>query len=315
MENITKELLTVEHHCLNLQYAHLRFHKASARDRLANSIEQNGQLMPVIVVPDSQQKWIIIDGYLRVQALKRLGKDTIVAEVWQCDAAEALLMVLKSHSGRTLEIFEEALLLKELHTQHGLSQMDLSRRVGRGQSWVSHRLSLIEFLPDNVLQAISNSKISIWIASRVIAPIARAIPEHAQKLLNYLLKNAQRTRDMDTFYKHYQCSNIKERTNMINNPELFFKAKKITDADKQAAILKDGPEGKWRYKIALTISLLSELFLLAPIIFYQNQKEMETQELLQKFNKAKTQFNTLINMVEKLTNARTRNTQDNNLLT
>jgi ParB/RepB/Spo0J family partition protein len=313
MPNINKNLLTIEHHCLNLQYAHLRFHKATARDRLANSIEKNGQLMPIIVVPDPQQKWIIIDGYLRVQALKCLGKDTIMAEVWQCDVAEALLMILKSHSGRILETFEEALLLKELHTQHGISQMDLSRRVGRDQSWVSRRLSLIEFLSDNALQAISNGKISIWVASRVIEPMARAIPWHAQQLLNYLLKNTQRTRDMDLFYKHYQISNIKERTNMINNPELFFKAKKITDADKQAAILKDGPEGKWRYKTALVISLLSELFLLAPTIFYQNQKEIETQELLQKFNKAKTQFNMLINMVEKLINARPGNTQDNNL--
>lgn len=315
MENIAKKLLTVEHHCLNLQYSHLRFHKASARDRLANSIEQNGQLMPVIVVPDSQQKWIIIDGYLRVQALKRLGKDTIVAEVWRCGVAEALLMVLKSHSGRALETFEEALLLKELHTQHGLSQMDLSKCVGRNQGWVSSRLSLIEFLSDNALQAISNGKISIWVASRVIEPIARAIPEHAQKLLNYLLKNAQCTRDMYTFYKHYQRSNIKERTNMINDPELFFKAKKITDADKQAAILKDGPEGQWRYKLALIISLLSELSLLTPIIFYQNQKDQAIQELLQKFNKAKIQFNILIDKVGKLINARTGNTQDNNLPT
>ncbi len=312
---INKKLLTVEHHCLNLQYAHLRFHTAAARERLVNSIEQNGQLMPVIVVRDPQDKWIVIDGYLRVQALERLGKDTIIGEVWQCDVAEALLMVLKSHSGRILETFEEALLLKELHTQHGISQMDLSRRAGRDQSWVSRRLSLIEFLPDNILQAISNGKISIWVASRVMAPMARAIPEHSQTLLNYLLKNTQRTRDMNTFYKHYQRSNIKERTNMINNPELFFKAKKITDANKQAAILKDGPEGKWRYKIALTISLLSELSLLAPIIFYQNQQEIETQELLQKFNKAKIQFNTLINMVEKLINARSGNTQDNNLST
>ena len=159
----------------------------------------------------------------------------------------------------------------------------------------------------------SNGKVSIWVASRVIEPMARAIPEHAQALLNYLLKNAQRTRDMDTFYKHYQRSNIKERTNMINNPELFFKAKKITDADKQAIILKDGPEGKWRYKLALIMSWLSELSLLAPIIFYQNQKEMEAQELLQKFNKAKIQFNTLMNIVEKLTNARFGNTQDNTL--
>ncbi len=313
MINITKEILTVEHHCLNLQYAHLRFHTASARDRLANSIEQNGQLMPVIVVPDPKQKWIIIDGYLRTQALKHLGKDTIVAEVWQCDATEALLMVLKSHSGRTLEIFEEALLLQELHTQHGLSQMDLSRRVGRGQSWVSHRLSLIEFLPENVLQATSTNKISIWVASRVIAPIARAIPEHAQMLLAYLSKNSQNTRDIDTFYKYYQRANVQERINMINNPELFFKAKKIIDADKQATLLKDGPEGQWRYKLALIIPLLSELSLLAPIIFHQNQKEIEIQKLLQKYNKAKIQFKTLINIVEKMISVRAGNTQDNSL--
>ena len=221
MATITKNLVTIEHHCLDLRYTHLRLHKkSSAQENLVSSIEQNGQLMPVIIIPGAQQNWILIDGYLRLQALKRLGADTVEAEVWQCDAMEALLAIIKMHSGRALEVFEEALLLKELHTKHDLSQNALSRHIGRDPSWVNRRLALIEFLPADTLQAMSNGEISLWVASRILAPLARANAEHAQMVLNYVRKNFHNTREMEAFYKHYQHSNRQERVNMVNKPAL-----------------------------------------------------------------------------------------------
>lgn len=306
MENIAKKLLTVEHHCLDLQYAHLRFHKNSTRDSLACSIEQNGQLMPVVMVadPSSTTRWKLIDGYLRVQALQRLGKDTIEAEVWDCGASDALIMILRWASGRALEAFEEALLLKELNISHGLSHETLARRIGRDQSWVSRRISIIEFLPDNTLQALCVGKISLWVATRVLAPMARAMGTHAQGLLTYLCSNYHITREIGLFYKHYQTSNRQERSNMVNDPELFFKAKKIVDADKHADRLRDGPEGIWKYKLNLVNALLTELIELASIVLHTSQQSAEIKELMQKFNTTKVQFNVLNAKVEELLNAK-----------
>ena len=78
--------MTVEHHCLDTQYMHLRVHNYGEREKLASSIGKNGQLMPIIMIPSETQHWTLIDGHLRVQALKCLGSDTVTAELWQCDA-------------------------------------------------------------------------------------------------------------------------------------------------------------------------------------------------------------------------------------
>mgnify|MGYP001792088307 CR=1 FL=1 len=205
----TKNIMTLEHHCLRTRYQHLRLHKQGALEKLATSIQTHGQLVPVVLVPESLNQWVLIDGHLRVQAFKRLGKDTVEVEVWECDTTEALLMVLKSHSSRTLEVLEEALLLQELHVQHNLSQNELATRVGRDKSWISRRLSVLECISNNVLNALLSNAISLWSVMRVLAPLARANSNHSEKLLIYLLKHFRTTRELQLFYHHYDKSNHK----------------------------------------------------------------------------------------------------------
>lgn len=304
MTPITKKLATIEHHCIEQRYSHLRVYKRNnAIAKLMTSIERDGQLVPVIMITEPNNKIVLIDGYLRLQALQKLGKDTIDCELWHCDATEALLMLLKNHTGRALDTFEEALLLQELKEQHSLSQADLATRVGRDRSWVGRRLSLLEFLPENILQALRNGSISLWVASRILEPVARATPEHAQLMLDYLLKNHHSTRELQSFYHHYQHSNRQERTNMINQPDLFFKAQKLLTADKKAAKLKDGPEGIWKYKLDKITKLLSELIILMPSVFCTTQKERYSNELIDAFNRSKTQFIILNTAIERLIDA------------
>ena len=188
MKTITKTLMTVEHHCVQQPYSSLRLHKRGLLDGLVTSIENHGQLMPVVVVPLSTNRWILMDGYLRLKALRRLGKDTVDIEVWACNPAQALLALLMGHQSRAWEAIEEALLLQELHTQHGMSQSDIAKKIGRDQSWVSRRLSLLAQMPESIQQAMMTGKISLWSAVRILAPMARAIPEHGERLLQYMMK-------------------------------------------------------------------------------------------------------------------------------
>ena len=313
MKQITKKIATIEHHCIEQRYKHLRIHDKSAREKLINSIEQNNQLVPVVVVMGSANKAVLIDGHLRLQALQHLGHDTVNAEIWDCDVTEALLMVLNSHSGIALDVVEEALLLKELHIQQGLSQEVLAKRVGHNRSWISRRISLLEFMSENILQALCTGDLSLWVASRILEPVARATPEHAQLLLEYLLKHHRSTRELQLFYKKYQNSNRNERLNMVNSPELFFKAQRLLFEEKQAVILRDGAEGKWKYKLNIISTVLSELIELAPTVFYQAQQSADFRELLNKLDKAKNKLDILDEEINRLTNDRKRNTTDNNL--
>ena len=242
MNTISKTLITVEHHCLQQPYALLRLHRRGLLDKLALSLESQGQLVPVVAVPSNTNQWVLIDGYLRINALRRIGQDVVVVEVWNCGLTEALLMLLAERQSRTWEVLEEAMLLHELHTQHGLSQSHLANKIGRDPSWVGRRLLLLTQLPDSILHAVTQGKLSLWSATRVMAPMARAMPSHAEALLQYALKQPLSTREFRYFYDYYQKSNHHQRSNMINDPDLFFKAQKLLAVEKQSRELQAGPE-------------------------------------------------------------------------
>ena len=68
---------------LQLRYAHTRIERPDRILVLASSIERFGQVLPVIVLREGDNSFVLIDGYLRVKALKRCQRDTIVAEIWE----------------------------------------------------------------------------------------------------------------------------------------------------------------------------------------------------------------------------------------
>jgi ParB/RepB/Spo0J family partition protein len=310
MNTITKTFVTVEHHCLQLSYASLRLHRPRWVDRLAASIERHGQLVPVVVVSLGENQWALIDGYLRVKALRRLGQDIINAEAWACDLAQALIALLTEHQSRAWAALEEALLLQELHAQHGFSQGRLAEKTGRDQSWVSRRLSLLEQLPDSVRQAMIQGKLSPWGATRVMAPMARAIPSHAELLLQYVLKQPLSTRELRCFYDHYQRSSHPQRLRMVKGPDLFFKAQKSLMLEKQARTLQAGPAGQWKSQLRVVRNILVSLLPLASTVFMPGQEAEEHRQLIEIFNATKTSFELLTETLRSCTDADKRHTAD-----
>ena len=165
---------------------------------------------------------MLIDGYRRVAALRRLGRDTAGVEQWTCDLTEALLGLLARTQNRPFASIEEALLIRELMAEHGLSQHDLARRCGRDVSWVSRRLQLLSGLPDAALTAVRDGRLSSWAASRMMVPLARANTEHAERLLTALAEAPLSTRELRCWFEHYQKAFRTARDHMVNRPRLFI---------------------------------------------------------------------------------------------
>jgi len=95
------EIKEIEVGSLELRYTHTRMARPERVSSLVSSIERCGQTVPVITVKESDFCFVLIDGYLRVAALKRCGHDTVMAEIWACKEAEALIRVLlRSHERR-----------------------------------------------------------------------------------------------------------------------------------------------------------------------------------------------------------------------
>jgi ParB family chromosome partitioning protein len=255
--------LELDLHRLELRFASSRLVEPRAVARIAHSIERCGQVVPCIVVAASDgtggERLVLIDGYRRVAALRRLGRDTARVEQWTCDLTDALLGLLARTQNRPFASIEEALLIRELMQGLGLSQHDLARRCGRDVSWVSRRLQLLSGLPDAALTAMRDGRLSSWAASRIVAPLARANTEHADRLLTALAEAPLSSRELRCWFEHYQKAFRSARDHMVSRPRLFIDALRETGEQRAGERLRDGPEGECAADLRSIEAILARL--------------------------------------------------------
>jgi ParB family chromosome partitioning protein len=288
-----KELRTIkeiELSLLELRYAHTRIERPEGVAALAASIDRFGQLIPVTVL---KEEMILLDGYLRVKALRALGRDTVIAEVWECREEKALVELLARTHSRKWDLIEEAALLRELHDRYQLSQVRIASLVGRTQSWVSGRLTLYATLSEDLIALVRTGSISTWTATRVIVPIARALPEHGKLLSENLAKASCSTREMALFFRHYQKANRKQREQMVRTPGLFLKSLHAKEEAHEAKALKGGPEGKWLRDLNVVTHMLKRLVREVPTLFYRVQTNFDRRLLLTAFEDSQRQLKEL----------------------
>jgi len=295
-----REVKEIEMAHLELRYAHTRIERPERVLALASSIERYGQILPVIVWRQGVHAFVLIDGYLRVKALKRCLRDTVLAEIWEGKEEEALVEILARTHSRKWDLLEEAALLRELHDQYHLSQSQIASRVGRKQGWVSGRLALSQALSEDLLELVRKGAISTWTATRVLAPIARAMPEHAQALSENLSKTSLSTREMALLFRHYQKANRRQRDNIVHEPFLFLRALRAREEAAEATGLKEGPEGKWLREFRLIAHLLRDLLRAVPTLFGSNPSTLDRSLLLYPFEESQGLFRKLENQLRRL---------------
>ena len=160
--------MEIEFHLLDLKYESIKGRNRKMENRLLASLSEQGQLSPIIVLPvvGDPPRYIVVDGFKRIRALKRTGHDTVKAVVWPEDEVNALIAM--NHLQRSVDrnALDDAYLIKALRDFHDLSYQDIGWRLGRSKSWVGRRLGLITDLPqwlqdqirDGVLQCSAAEK-------------------------------------------------------------------------------------------------------------------------------------------------------------
>ena len=286
MENV----LRLDLHALIPRFAPLRLRDPARVGRLRASIEQQGQLMPVVAVPEPQNegRWVLIDGYRRREALQQLGADRIWVDVWERSVDEALLASLARGPERTWEAIEEAALIEELARRHSLQA--IAQQLGRDVSWVSRRLSLLKALPEDLLEQVRHGRVSVWAAIRILASLARANSAHARALLTQLAQHPLSTRELKRLYAHYQQATQRQRQRLVENPGLFLRALESREQEAADKRLADGPEGAWCQDLAVVTQILKRLHHQVPTLFAPEQDPVECARLHQVFVPTKRQF-------------------------
>jgi len=215
--------LQLEFHQLDERYSALRVSDRQAEYRLLADLDVNGQQSPVLVVAAGEGRFVLIDGYRRVAALRRLKQDTVRALLLPMDEADALLYKHRSDHQRQRPALEDAWLLRELVDRHGVSREDVAKRLQRSRSWVCRRLALIKVLPEPVQSSVREGTLCAHGAMKYLVPLARANKEACVTLVANLKGERVSVRQLATLYVTWRGANAEQRRRLVSEPLLFLK--------------------------------------------------------------------------------------------
>lgn len=143
------------------------FDKASLEE-LASSIAENGLLQPILVREYADGRYQIIAGERRFRASKIAGLSEIPAIVMDKDDRKvAEISLIENIQREDLNPIEEALAYKALSEEYGLTQEELSAKVGKSRSAIANSMRLID-LPSEVMALVKEGKLSAGHARTIL---------------------------------------------------------------------------------------------------------------------------------------------------
>jgi ParB family transcriptional regulator, chromosome partitioning protein len=230
--------MELEFHQLDLRYEGLRVRRPDRERRLLSSLADRGQQVPIVVIAlaGEPNRFLVIDGYKRIRALKRIGRDTVMATVWDMNETEALVLDRSQRTAEGETALEQGWLLDELHRSFGLSFDDLARRFDRSISWVSRRLALVQQLPEPVQQHVRNGKIGAWAAMKHLVPMARANRYACERLADEIARNKFSTSEVGQIYAAWSKGSLNVKNSIINDPKLFLRARREIEEEEPVVV-------------------------------------------------------------------------------
>ena len=163
-------------------YQHLPLHKVEPNPHqprqdfdetelqaLADSITEHGILQPLTVRELTNGYYQIIAGERRWRAARLAGLQEIPAVIVEADDKKVMeLALIENLQRQDLNPVEEALGYQSLMQDHGLTQEDAARRVGKSRPAVANALRLLQ-LPEEVLEMLRLGKLTAGHARAVLS--------------------------------------------------------------------------------------------------------------------------------------------------
>ena len=236
--------MELEFHQLDLRYERLRACRPAAERRLLASLAAVGQQVPILVVSSADAgRFVLVDGYKRVRALRRLHADTARATAWDLSEAEALMVDRLMRSGDGQTALEQGWLLDELVVRFEVTLEELARRFGRSVSWVSRRLALVHELPDQVQNHVRRGDLVAHAAQKYLVPLARANALACLRLVAGIAGRGLSSRQIGTLYAAWRDGTETTRERLLGEPLLFLRAREHlasrTEPDTLRALLDE----------------------------------------------------------------------------
>src|SRR5438477_3662853 len=169
------------------------FNEASIEE-LARSVRTHGIVQP-LVVTRAGDKFKLIAGERRFRAAVKAGLRSVPVLVKDdLKAGDALQIALIENIQREdLNPIEEAAAYHQLHQEFGLTQEEISKRVGKERSTVANFLRLLK-LPEPVKQLLASGQLSMGHARALLALDSA---KKQQQLADRIVKNSLNVRQTE----------------------------------------------------------------------------------------------------------------------
>jgi len=146
--------------CRTNPYQPRKTFDADAIEELKVSIQQYGIIQPLIV-RQSIKGYEIVAGERRFRAAKEAGLHEVPAIVKDFDDNEMMEVALLENLQREdLTVIEEAHAYKNLINELGITQEELSSKLGKSRSHIANTMRLLS-LPEDVIVYISNGELTM----------------------------------------------------------------------------------------------------------------------------------------------------------
>lgn len=198
-----------------------KFNDASLSE-LADSILQHGVIQPLLVRPLSGGTYQLVAGERRWRASRMAGLKEVPVVIKDLSDEEAsVIAMIENLQREDLNPIEEADGIKYLMTKYGLTQEEVSERVGKSRSAVANSLRLLK-LPESISEYVRDGIISAGHAKsllpledeeKMISLCNRIIAENlsvreTEKIVKNILteKKAKKKKSRDKFFDEVELS-------------------------------------------------------------------------------------------------------------
>jgi ParB/RepB/Spo0J family partition protein len=233
-------MVTLELGQLDLRYSGLRIADPVRRARLEQVIAQQGQQVPVLVVASDSGGFVLIEGFGRVAALRRLGRDTVQAVVLDVGETDALLLCHRLDHDTPRSALEEGWLVATL-VERGRSQAEVATALAKSTAWVSRRLALVRTLPEVVQEAVRVGRIGAGAAEKYLVPLSRGNAAQCARLVEGLRSIRPTVREVARLYTAWKAAPDAVRQQIVEQPLLYLKAEDAVRAadHEDVTVLRD----------------------------------------------------------------------------
>lgn len=190
---------------------------------LAETLDKDGLLQPIVVREDGEDHYEIIAGERRYRAAKSLNWETIPAIVNNMnDDQAASLALIENLQREDLNPIDEAKAYTNLMKLNDLTQTALAKDMGKSQSYVANKLRLLK-LDDDVQKALVEGKITA---------------RHGRALLN--LSDGDQERVLKEIEE--KGLNVKQTEEIAKDVDAYFNPKPKEKETKRERVVKRIPK-------------------------------------------------------------------------